>query len=145
MCSRNDNINPLLWLYGLKPGDKVIVNYGNQNYYRVAQVDKIKIKQVKTKKEDCEHKEEVLVYIKNGMNNIDVFKNGKRKIGGKWDLHEILYEYTDDRYLELIAAPSVVRILERFNFEKLLNSKDGMNLLMEIYGKLKNEGWLDKK
>jgi len=137
MCSRNDNINPLLWLYGLKPGDRVIVNYGGQNYYKVAQVEKIKIKEVKAKKEDHGHKEEVLVYIKNCMNNIDVFKNGKRKIGGKWDLDEVLYEYTDDRYLELIVAPSVVENLRRFNFGKLLKSKEGIDLLVEISSKLK--------
>ncbi len=109
-------------------------------------MDEIKIKEVKTKKEDCEHKEEVLVYIKNGMNNIDVFKNGRRKIGnGKWDLQEVLYEYTDDRYQELILAPSVAGILDRFNFGKLLKSKSGMELLVEIYDKLKNERWLGEK
>lgn len=116
-----DKVNPLLWLYNLKPGDKVIVNYGNRSYYRVAQV--AKVKEVKSKKEG--QKDKILVYIKNGMNNIDIFTNGSRKTGsGRWDLHEVLYEYTDDRYQELILAPSI---------------ESGMELLVEIYDKLKNE------
>lgn len=137
-----DKVNPLLWLYNLKPGDKVIVNYGNRFYYRVAQV--AKVKEVKSKKEN--QKDKILVYIKNGMNNIDIFTNGSKKTGsGKWDLQEVLYEYTDDRYQELILAPSIAGILDRFNFGKLLKSKSGMELLVEIYDKLKNERWLGEK
>lgn len=140
--NHQDNQDAQKWLYNLKPSDKVIVNYGNQSYYKVAQVDKVK--EVKSKKEN--QKDKILVYIKNGMNNIDIFTNGSKKTGsGRWDLHEVLYEYTDDRYQELILAPSIAGILDRFNFGKLLKSKNGIELLVEIYDKLKNERWLGEK
>ncbi len=136
------------WLYNLKPGDKVIVNYGNQGYYKVGQVKSVKMKKKKDgsggNSSNDDNNCDIIIGVGSctDINNpIDLFINGKRKMG-RYSNNEILYEYSDYNYQELIGIPNVVRVLNDFRFEGLISKEDGKRLLLEIYSRLRKEGWL---
>lgn len=123
-----DNIE---WLYNLKMGDKVIVkcSWGWGEHYRVGTVNEVK-----------EKKGKIVISVKYGDKFCYKFIDGKRK-ADRWS-QEVLYEYNDFNYQKFIAEPSAIKKLNDFEFRKLLKNEKGKVLLLEIYSKLKKEGWL---